>query len=355
MDSVTLLKDLTLLPGISGHEKAISKYMLNYFQDKVPFKKDRLGSVSFEFKGENKEPKILVVGHMDEIGFIVQNVTDSGLIKLQNIGGWDMRTLLSCPLEIINHAGKKIPGIIGSIPIHFLKGSGNGDLDLDKMFVDIGASSDTEVYEEFEIRLGDPVLPICNYYYQEEKELMFSKAFDDRVGVAVALELGDFLMTNKHPNTVYCAGSVQEEVGTRGAQTIANLVNPDIAIVIEGAPADDFPGNKANAQAVMNQGVQIRLYDPTIVVNQGLRDFILDLAKKNYIPHQIAVRKSGGTDAGKIHLSNIGVPSIVLSVPVRYAHSHNGIISMKDYRAVLDLVKAITLELDNKVLDKILN
>lgn len=353
MDSKTLLKDLTLLSGVSGDEKAISDYMKKTIGSELPCLKDNLGSVAFELKGSSDKPKILVVGHMDEIGFMVHSILKNGLIRVVNLGGWDPRTLMSSPVEVINHKGERHIGLIGSVPVHHLKDA-SGKLSLDDMYIDLGAESDEEVKNIFGVRKGDFVVPMPHYAYIDKKDIMLSKAFDDRAGVALAIETALHFKNKKHPNTIYCAGSTQEEVGTRGAQTIANLIKPDLAIVLEGAPGDDFPGNKDEIQCGMNKGVQMRVVDPTMVTNPRLKNFVMDICEKHNIPCQIAVRKSGGTDAGKIHVSNLGVPSVVLAVPVRYAHSHNGMMSMKDYKSALDLVIKLVESIDQKVLETIL-
>jgi len=353
MKYVDLLKDLTMLPGVSGFETPVRKYMeRELFPISDSVLKDNLGSIAFEFKGTNDSPKILVVGHLDEIGFMVHSISNKGLIRFTNLGGWDPRTLMSSPVEIINQDGEKIIGIIGSVPIHHLKDT-SGKLSLDDMYIDIGAESDEEVKELFKIRKGNFIVPVPHFAMIERKELIVSKAFDDRVGIAIAIAAGKHFKENQHPNNLYCAGTVQEEVGTRGAQTLSSLVKPDIAIVLEGSPGDDFPTNREEMQAKLNAGVQIRMIDPTMLCHPVLANFVIDVAEEQKIPYQIAVRKSGGTDAGKIHLSGLGVPTVVLAAPVRYAHSHNGMLSMKDFRSTLDLTIALIERLDIKFLDSL--
>ena len=348
--SLELLKDLTLLSGVSGNEKPIRKYLENELKSLAnKTLHDNLGSVAFEFQGSCDSPRVLLCGHMDEIGFMVHSISAKGMINFANLGGWDPRTLMSSAVEIITREGKKVFGLIGSVPVHHLKDPG-GKLSIDDMYIDIGAESEKEVGEIFGVEKGNFIVPIPNFHFIEEKNYLVSKAFDDRVGVAVAIEAGKHFSKQKHPNTLICAGSVQEEVGTRGAQTVANLVKPDLAIVLEGAPGDDFPSNREESQAKMKGGVQLRLIDPTMIANPEFTDFAIKLAKENNIPLQIAVRKSGGTDAGKIHLSSLGVPTIVLAAPVRYAHSHNGMISLFDYKAMKDLVFLLVEKLDKKVL-----
>jgi endoglucanase len=347
------LKEITLLSGVSGQEKLVREYMrkqLGKIADKEL--RDNLGSIAFEFKGSSKAPKVMLCGHMDEVGFMVHSVNKSGLINFTNLGGWDPRTLMSSPVEIINRDGEKIVGLISSVPVHFLKDT-SAKLTLDDMYIDIGAENEEEVKKLFKVNKGDFIVPLPHFHYIEKKNCIVSKAFDDRVGVAVAIETGKYFHDKKHPNTLYCAGSVQEEVGTRGAVTVSQLVKPDVAIVLEGAPGDDFPSNKEESQAAMNKGVQIRMLDPTMLCNPELAKWTIALAEKLKIPYQIAVRKTGGTDAGKIHLTDLGVPTIVLSAPVRYAHSHNGILSLKDYQAMKELTIAMVERLDTKALDKI--
>ncbi|MDP7495971.1 MAG: M20/M25/M40 family metallo-hydrolase, partial [Roseibacillus sp.] len=169
-----------------------------------------------------------------------------------------------------------------------------------------------------------------------------SKAFDDRVGMAAVVEAGQKLARLKRSNRVLLAGSVQEEIGLRGARTLACHAKPDVAVILEGTPADDTPGFKPDeSQAVVGAGVQIRMHDPSAIMNPRLTELALETAEKEKIPHQLAVRRGGGTDAGEVHLSGGGVPSVVLGVPARYIHSHNSIIDLADYRAMVDLSVAL--------------
>ena len=198
-------------------------------------------------------------------------------------------------------------------------------------------------------------------------KLFSAKAFDNRVGVGLVIEtlqeLGD------HPNTVIGTGSVQEEVGLRGARTVTAAVEPDVAIVLEGPPADDLPGSSSDTlQGKLGGGVQIRLYDPSMIANPRLTELTIETATAHQIPHQIAVRTSGGTDAGAIHQVGRGVPSIVLmyriflsssasvlwsGVPARYVHSHVSIINIDDYRATLDLLLHLIPQLDSATVDNL--
>jgi len=150
-----------------------------------------------------------------------------------------------------------------------------------------------------------------------------------------------------HPNRLVLCGTVQEEVGLRGAKTAAQVAKPDVVLVLEAPPADDSPGfPRGESQGSLGGGVQIRMYDPTAIANPRLAALAIQVAKAEGIPHQITVRRSGGTDAGAFHVANEGIPSLVLGVPTRYIHSHNGIVDLNDYVAMVDLVIALTKRLD---------
>ncbi|MBT5420138.1 MAG: M42 family metallopeptidase [Candidatus Cloacimonetes bacterium] len=354
-DRKELLKRLTLESGISGSESKISEIMREELNGYTSSSKDNMGSICFEYKGKKDSPKIMFVAHMDEIGFIVADILPSGFLRLQNIGGWNPNTLLSSPVDVINSKGEKYPGIIGAVPVHFLKNRQDVKPEINSMFVDIGAISKEDVENNFGIQLGDQIVPVTNFHYSEKNRRMFSKAFDDRSGVAAVIEIGKILAQTEHPNTVYCVGSVQEEVGTRGASTIANYTDADVCIVLEGAPADDIPGIPYTSQTGVGKGAHVRLFDPTMIVKRELKDYIVECANNNEIKIQLTVRKGGGTDGRQFHVANRGIPTIVLGVPVRYAHSHNCISSMDDFDELMKLLTVIIENLDSNKLQEILN
>ena len=350
---IELIKRLTLTPGVSGFERGICEIMKSELGAAALCQKDNMGAVAFEFEGKTDKPKIMFIAHMDELGFIVADMLESGFIKFQPMGGWNPNTLLSSPVEVINAKGEKYAGVIGAVPPHFQKGP---DIkpDIDNMFIDIGAASRQDLMENFGIQLGDQIAPVANFHFSAKNRRMFSKAFDDRVGVAALVELGKRLSALEHANTIYCVGSVQEEVGARGAGVVANYTDADVCFVLEGAPADDVPGIPFNAQTGVGKGAHVRVYDPTMTAKQELKDFVIATAKAGGIKIQLAVRKGGGTDGEKIYAANRGIPSIVLGVPVRYAHSHNCLISMDDFDELIKLLVKISENLDTKALKKIL-
>jgi len=179
------------------------------------------------------------------------------------------------------------------------------------------------------------------------EDWFMAKAFDNRVGMAATIQAGQLLAHSLHPNRLILCGTVQEEVGLRGARSAATHAKPDVAIILEGPPADDTPGGaRADCQGRLGGGVQIRMFDPSAIANPRLARLAIDTAREVGIGHQITVRRSGGTDAGAFHLANTGIPCIVLGVPARYIHSHNSIINLNDYLQLLGLTISLVRILD---------
>lgn len=345
--AISLLKDLTEAHGIPGSEDAVRAIFRRELDGLGSFSSDRLGSLACERAGPAGSPRVLVAGHFDEVGFSVQNITPRGFLKLTALGGWWTHTLPSQRVRILTRSGREILGVIGSTPPHFL-GDGQKDklMTLDQLTVDIGATSRDEA-ESWGVALGDPVAPFSEFTALAHPDRFAAKAFDNRCGTGAAIQAMQHLAAEPLPCTLIAAGSVQEEVGCRGANTLAALTKPDVALVMEGTPADDTHGaDLSDAQGKVGSGVQIRLLDPTALMNRPLVQFIADTAKAEGIPHQIAVRKSGGTDARSFQIHGTGVPAVVLGVPARYIHSHNSIIDINDYLSAVRLVCAVVRRLD---------
>jgi endoglucanase len=278
---------------------------------------------------------------MDEVGFRVQAINQQGFLTFVPVGGWWGHNLLSQRVEVKTRAGAKVPGVVASKPPHFLSKSERGKVqELDDMFIDLGASDKDEVLS-WGIKIGDPVAPVSAFTSTHHEGRYLSKAFDNRVGMAGAIEIGRAL-SDSFAGSLILAGTVQEEVGLRGSKTLGHAAQPDFAIVLEGPPADDTPGQDLSlSQGILGEGVQIRLHDPSAIMNPRLVDLALEVAEREGIPHQTTVRRSGGTDAGGFQFTGSGVPSIVLGTPARYIHSHNGIIDLADYQAMVALASSL--------------
>ena len=241
-ESVELLMELTQADAIPGHEEEVRQIFHSRLKRVGAIQKDRLGSIFCTKEGNSEKPRILLDSHMDEVGFIVQSVTGAGYIKFLTVGGWWAHTLLAQRVNILTKQGK-ISGVIGSTPPHLLSaGSRDKVMDIKDLYIDIGAESAEQATEEYGVKPGCPIVPYGPFLPMRNLKLFSAKAFDNRVGVGLVIEtleqLGD------HPNTLIGTGSVQEEVGLRGARTVATAVEPDVAIVLEGPARRRFAGGE---------------------------------------------------------------------------------------------------------------
>lgn len=338
--SIELLKELTLanaVPGFEGPVRAIMERELSPLGGTI--ERDRQGSLIWEHPAQHREnhiPLRLVLDcHLDEVGFMVHSITPQGFLSFVMLGGWWPHQILGQRVTVLTEQGE-LEGIIGAAPPR----KRELVLEIEDMVIDIGASSRDEAME-WGVVPGQPVAPVSPFRQLRNEKLFVGKAFDNRVGCALCIEAARRCAGN-HPNDLLVTGCVQEEVGVRGAATAMAMARPDVAVVLEGPPADDNPKtNRDESQGRLGGGVQIRLYDPSTIINPSLAKLAVALAEREGIPYQLAVRRAGGTDAREISRYGHGVPVIVLGVPVRYAHAHAGMINIDDYRAALDLTCAL--------------
>ena len=341
-----LLRELTDATGLPGFEQEIREIIARHLgPDDLSY--DRLGSIIARREGSSGGPRVMLAGHMDEIGFMVTQVTEKGFLRFQTLGGWWEHVMLAQRVVVKGKQGD-VPGIIGSKPPHILSPDDRKKLVEKKdMFIDIGASSREEA-REMGVRPGDPVVPDSPFRVMKSGHHLLAKAWDDRVGCAMFVEVLRHLRGTRHPNTVFGVGTAQEEVGLRGATTSVHVVNPDVAFVLEVDIAGDMPGvAEHEAQAKLGGGPSILIYDGSMVPNFRLRDLVRETADKEGIPWQVNAMPGGGTDAGRIHLHAAGVPSLVIGVPCRYIHSHSGIIDQHDFRKAVELLVAVIARLDS--------
>ena len=237
-----LLKEITEANGVSGYEEEIRKIMARELKGKVDeIKTDKMGSIMGVKKGTSAAPRVMVVGHMDEIGFMVKEITSEGYIKFLPLGGWWGHVALGQRMRIVTSKGTVI-GVIGSKPPHILMPSERDKvLEPKDMFIDVGVVDKYDVKKKLGVRIGDPIIPDSKFTIMGNPELYLAKAFDNRVACAIAIEVADRLKKVKHPNTYLACATVQEEIGARGAQTLAHLAEPDVCIVVDVGIALDVP------------------------------------------------------------------------------------------------------------------
>ncbi|MEB4867139.1 M42 family metallopeptidase [Priestia megaterium] len=350
-ETLSLFKTLTELPGAAGNEHQVRSFMRSQIEPLVDeVIQDGLGSLFGVRYNEEKGPKVMVAGHMDEVGFMVTSVTDKGMLRFQTLGGWWSQVLLAQRVHVVTKKGP-ITGVIASIPPHLLDESQrNKPMAIKNMLIDVGADSKQEV-AEMGIRPGDQIVPICPFTPMANEKKILAKAWDNRYGCGLAIELLKEVKNEKLPNILYSGATVQEEVGLRGAQSAANMIKPDLFYALDASPANDTSGDK-NAFGQLGKGVLLRIFDRTMVTHRGMREFILDTAETNSIPYQYFV-SPGGTDAGRVHTSNNGVPSAVIGVCSRYIHTHASMIHVDDYAAAKELLVKLVRSTDQTTLDTI--
>ncbi|WP_082233638.1 M42 family metallopeptidase [Halobacillus massiliensis] len=353
-NTLQMLKDLTDAKGIPGNEKEPREVMSRYispYADEVYT--DNLGSLVAKKIGNKKGPHIMVAGHLDEVGFMVTRIDDNGYIYFQPVGGWWSQVMLAQRVTIMTRQGD-LTGIIGSKPPHILPvDQRKKSVDIKDMFIDIGASSKEEA-KEFGVTPGDAIVPYFEFTQMKNEKMLLAKAWDNRIGCAIAIEVLKQLKGEKHPNVVYGVGTVQEEVGLRGARTSANLINPDIAFGVDVGIAGDTPGiSDRDASSKMGEGPQIILYDASMVSHKGLRDFVVDTAEEQEIPYQFDSLAGGGTDSGAIHLTHNGVPALSITIATRYIHSHAAMLHRDDFENAVRLIVEVIKRLDDKTVKEI--
>ncbi len=345
-ESVKLLEALSNASGVSGAEDEVVKVIRSFEQELLEVEEDKLRNVYLHYKNTEKTEAsftIMLDAHSDEVGFIVQSIKKNGLLKFLPVGGWIPFNAAAQKVRVQTRDGKEISGIISSKPPHFMsEEERQKPPSFETLFIDIGASSKEEVETVFGVEVGAPVVPDVRLEYIAQNDRVIGKAFDNRIGCACVLETLKRVGGPLDGKELVGAIASQEEVGTRGAVITARKVKPDLAIVFEGTPADDGFKPDDEAQSVLGRGPQIRHMDRSMITSPRFVKFARQVAKQAGIPFQDAVRKGGGTNGGPIHLSESGVPTIVLGVPVRYVHSHYGIASIKDYeQCILWAIKII--------------
>ncbi|WP_204465862.1 M42 family metallopeptidase [Shouchella xiaoxiensis] len=339
-----MLKALTDANGISGFEKEARDVMRSYitpYADSV--ETDNLGSLIAKKTGAEDGPKIMIAGHLDEIGFMVTTIDDKGFLRFQTIGGWWGQVMLAQRVTVMTSEGN-LSGVIGSKPPHVLTPEQRKKpVDIKDMFIDIGASSKEEAME-FGVKPGDAIVPVCEFTVMKNEKLLMAKAWDNRIGCAIAIDVLRQLKNEQHPNIVYGVGTVQEEVGLRGAKTSAHAIKPDIGFGVDVGIGADTPGTKG--EGTLGAGPQIILYDASMIGHKDLRDFVVKTADEAGIPYQYDSIAGGGTDSGAIHLTADGVPALSITIATRYIHTNAGILHRDDYENTVKLLVEIIKRLD---------
>jgi endoglucanase len=345
---IRLFEELTTIDAPTGFEGPVRDVLTREFSAAgLEVSTDGLGSVIGMARGTAAQPRIMVVAHMDEVGLMVRYITDEGFIKFQTLGGWLDQALIDQRWVIRTRKGL-VHAVSGIRAIHITpQDIRSRVIPASEIFLDVGARSKQEA-EAMGIRPGDPIAPFSPFTPMGNNRYA-AKAWDARVGCALMIEAARRFKEQgvKLPNTVYFVGSVQEEVGMRGAQTASKVIKPDLGISLEVGIATDFPGVGPDlAQERLGKGPGIFLYDSSMLLNLKLRDFFIKMSEKEGIPLQTEVISGYGEDASAIQMHAGGTPAVNFTVPTRYVHSHTGIIDRADFDHALNLLMKVLASLD---------
>lgn len=338
-----ILKTLSEAFGVSGNEGEVRQVIAEAVREHADeLRVDTMGNLITFKRGTGDSPlKVMVAAHMDEVGLMIVHIEKNGLLRFRKVGGIDDRLLLSKEVRI---GKEKVPGVIGAKPIHLLKeGEQKQVVKVEDMVIDIGVSSQEEA--EKLVKRGDYAAFATPF--AELGNVVKGKAFDDRAGCAVLVEL----VQERYPSDLYAVFTVQEEVGLRGARVAAYAIAPDVAFALEGTIADDLPKKKDTSPTTrLGNGPAITIMDRSVIADKRLVDLLVETAEKEGIPYQFKQPLVGGTDAGRIHLTREGVPSGVVSVPCRYIHAPACLLSLADFENTVRLMKKTLGKLTREVL-----
>ncbi len=347
-----LYKELVNLPGAPSFEAPVKQYMKKNLEPYVEeLVEDRLGSIFGVINKGSKGPKVMIAGHMDEVGAMVTGIEKSGLISITNLGGVHGDVFLSQHFNIYTDDLEIIPGVTASKPPHLTRGAKqDGKIKFTDLKIDIGADS-KEHAEELGVKIGQQVIPHNNYTVSKDGKKIFSKAWDDRFGCGMSLEIARDIKKEDLDCELYVGATVQEEVGLRGAKTAAGLVKPDVFIAVDCSPcADSFGGDDVSGK--IGEGFLVRFYDPSAIMHQGMKEFITKAADEDNIKYQY-YKSMGGTDAARVQLANGGTLVATIGMPARYIHSTTSMISTDDYKEVKKIVYKILKMLNNETVEQI--
>jgi endoglucanase len=350
--TIQTLQKIADTPGPSGFEEPIRKVMVDYMKPlSNSLRYDGMGSI-IATQGSSG-PRIMVDAHMDELGGMIRRITPNGFLTMQMLGGWLDQALVDQRWVIIGSNGP-VHAVTGIRDIHVVPPEERTRVfPRDQIYLDAGAKNEAEV-RAMGISPGDPVVPDSPFMVLNGTENYLAKGWDDRVGCAVIIEAMKRLQTQPHPNQLFWTITTQEEVGLRGAHTAADVVKPDLAIALEGGITGDvFGGHAEETQVRLGNGPAIFLYDSSALPNRKLVAFTKTTAAAKGIPLQVDLVQGYGDDSAELQKAVGGVATVNLVVPIRYTHSHNGIMNRKDFDQMVDLLVAMLQKLDTATVEKI--
>lgn len=352
MINLVKLERICGAPGVSSFEQEIGRILEEeYTSLGFACEKDRLGSVVADKCKDQPGPKMMVAAHMDEVGFMVEEIDENGFLKVRPIGSWWSHLILGQWYTVVTKDNRQYPALMGSMATHGLPAEiKNKTVKMEDAYLDLGAGSQEEV-RSLGIAVGDMVSPWTYFEVMQNPKYVSCKAFDDRIGNYIMLEAAKELRGETH-TPLYLANTVQEEPGLRGARTAVEWVHPDIAFAIDTTLAGDTPAN--HNICALGKGVVLSMIDSNSIAPRKLVKYVEGICKKHHIDYQYAVFNKGGTDSGNIHKAFDGVLNMTLSIPIRYMHTNHSMIHTDDVEACIRLVCEIAKDMDAEVFESLL-
>ena len=339
-----LMEEIACAPGISSCEEEVAQIIKNAYNElNIPTSYDGLGSLVGYKDVENKALKIMIAAHMDEVGFMVKDITDEGFIHVQPIGSWWSHMVLGQWYTIITIDKKRYNALMGSMATHGLPMEArNKTVNIADVYLDLGVK-DKQAVLDMGITIGDMVVPWARFERMNNPKYISCKAFDDRIGNYIMIEVARRLKGINH-EALYLANTIQEEPGLRGARTATHVVHPDIAFAIDTTLAGDTPMNRNICK--LGGGVVLSMIDSNSIAPRKLVNYVEKIAKENNIKYQYAVFNKGGTDSGNIHKTYEGIVNMTLSIPIRYMHTNHSIVHEDEVENCIELLCALVKDLN---------
>lgn len=345
---LALLAELTEMPGAPGFEKPVRQLLEKTWQPSMStLKIDRMGNLIGAHINNQQGPRLLLSAHMDEVSLMVESISEDGFLRVIPLGGLANAVVFAQRWQVNTAKGPILAYSGMDAPHSLFEEKQAGSPPLEALFLDIGARSKKEAEEQFAVRPGLSVTAVSELTALGSNRYL-AKALDDRLGLAAITDTLQIIKKNQQPNQLYLAASVQEEVGLRGASVLYENTHADVVVNVEVGIADDYPKLRAKRKnhIQLGKGPCIFVYDRSMIPNQELLQWVLNLAEKNHIPVQLETETGYGEDAAKLQISGQGVPAINLGIPVRYAHQHAGVFDAGDYQQMVKLLSLIVAHMD---------
>jgi len=346
-----LLRQLADAAGPPGFEEPVRKLMVDAIKPYASgIRYDGLGSLIATQGSEG--PRIMVDAHMDELGGVIRRVTPHGLLTMQMLGGWLDQALVDQRWIVIGAKGP-VRAVTGIRDVHYVPAEERTRVyPRDSLFLDVGATSEADV-QKMGIGQGDPVVPDAPFAILNGTSNYLGKAWDDRVGCAVIVEVMRRMASLPHANQIVYALTTQEEIGLRGAHTASDAIKPEIGIALEAGVTGDVGAHPEESQERLGGGPGIFLYNNSELPNRKFVQYVKDAAAARKLPLQFDLVTGYGDDSAEIQKSNGGVPTVCLLVPVRYTHAHNGVMNRKDFDQTVELLVEMLQHLDAPAVQRI--